>query len=92
MTTNPGKDDENPINTVCDGFCAVGTSSTSVIKAICKDTATGPMYVDGDEKVLTPKVIDTTHEKECLSCKDVPDRDNKFKWNCTLQVLAFLSF
>ena len=62
----------------------------SKIEATCKVKDGKAGWVDGKEEVLDQKKIDTTYKEECLKCKDFPDKEGKFKWNCTLQVFTQL--
>ena len=81
-------DNSRQVNTVCTGTCAKGNLTESKIEATCKVKDGKAGWVDGKEEVLDQKKIDTTYKEECLKCKDFPDKEDKFKWNCTLQVFT----
>ena len=36
-----------------------------------------------NETILDGTTVNTTYEKECFKCRDFPDKDGIFKWNCT---------
>ena len=67
--------DRKLITTECTGICSNGSSTQSVIKAICKERESGPEWVNEKEKTLTPEMVNTTWKDECQSCKDIKEKD-----------------
>ena len=66
----------------CRGRCANSDSNITVITTTCEIKDEKPNWYH-NETILDGTTVNTTYEKECFKCRDFPDKDGIFKWNCT---------